>query len=226
MVERQFCFEIKKVGENLDIEHEVFNLIYLVDLFHEFYPKEFNNKEKDEQETVKNPKELLTLILWAKSNKRESSRDIVKWYSNNDETCQLVTKCQRPSKNTIIRFKNNYTDLIDKFDQFLIDLGMGFELISGELLYADGTILKAWCNTFKKMYPFEIQYLKEFLHENSKNTELWAKLKKYYHDDESDDELKEELSQILKEFDYNLNSNGIHLLKLSLRSSKDFNKVI
>ena len=226
MVERQFCFEIKKVGENLDIEHEVFNLIYLIEIFHEFYPKEFTNKNKDEQQKVKNPKELLTLILWAKSNKRESCRDIVKWYDNNDETCQLVTKCQRPSKNTIIRFKNEYTDLIDKFDQFLIDFGMGLELIAGERLYADGTILKAWCNTFKKMYPYEIQYLKEFLEKNCENTELWAKLKKYYHSDERDDELKKELSPTLKEFEYNLNSNGIHLLKLSLRSSKDFNKVL
>lgn len=226
MVERQFCFEIKEVGANIDIEHAVYNLMYLVELFSEFYPEEFNNKRKDEQKTVKNPKEMLLLILWAKSNNRESCRDIVKWYDNNDETCQLVTKCQRPSKNTIIRFKNEYCDLIDKFDQFLIDLGMGLQLIGGDILYADGTVLKAWCNTFKKMYPYEIEYLKEFLLKNSKNNELWGKLKKYYHNDENNEELKEELKETLDEFDYNLNSNGIHLLKLSLRSSKDFSKVL
>ena len=29
MVEKQYCFEIKEVGANLDLEHEVFNLLYL-----------------------------------------------------------------------------------------------------------------------------------------------------------------------------------------------------
>lgn len=33
-------------------------------------------------------------------------------------------------------------------------------------------------------------------------------------------ELKEDLKDTLDEFDYNLNSSGIHLLKLSLKSSK------
>lgn len=72
MVEKQFCFEIKEIGANLNIEHEVFNLMYLIDLFQEFYPNEFNNKRKQEQSKIKNPKEIFTLILWAKSNKRES----------------------------------------------------------------------------------------------------------------------------------------------------------
>ena len=117
------------------------------------------------------------MILWAKSNKRESCRDIVKWFENNDETCQLVTKCQKPSKNTIIRFKNEYMEVIEKFDQFLIDFGVALQLIDGEKLYADGTIIKAWCNTFKKMYPYEIEYLKEFLQKNSKNTRM-DKIKK------------------------------------------------
>lgn len=117
-------------------------------------------------------------------------------------------------------------DLIEKFDQFLIDLGMGLQLIGGEKLYADGTILKAWCNTFKKMYPYEIRYLKEFLIKNSKNNELWAKLQKYYNTNENDEILKEELQETLNEFEYNLNSNGIYLLKLSLKSSKDFEKVL
>ena len=63
MVEKQFCFEIKEVGVNIDIEHSVYNLLYLVELFSEFYPEKFNNKRKDEHKTVKNPKEMLLLIL-------------------------------------------------------------------------------------------------------------------------------------------------------------------
>ena len=45
MVERQRCFELKEVGANLDKEHEVFNLMYLIDLFEQFYPNEFHIKK-------------------------------------------------------------------------------------------------------------------------------------------------------------------------------------
>lgn len=41
-----------------------------------------------------------------------------------------------------------------------------------------------------------------------------------------DTELKEELNIVLSELNYNLNSSGIHLLKLSLESSKGFQKVL
>ena len=119
MVERQYCFEVKEVGANLDIKHDVFNLLYLVDIFEEFYPEEFDYKKiKSEQSTIENPKEIFSLILWGKSNNRESYRELEKWYSNNDETCQLVVKCKKPGKNSINRFKNQYVDLIYKFDQF------------------------------------------------------------------------------------------------------------
>ena len=73
MIEKQFYFEIKEIGANLDIEHNVYNIIFLFDLFQEFYPNEFNNKQKQEHSRVKNPKEILTFILWAKSNKKKLS---------------------------------------------------------------------------------------------------------------------------------------------------------
>ena len=103
---------------------------------------------------------------------------------------------------------------------------MAIDLIDGKIVYGDGTILKAWCNAFKKMYPYEIKYLKEFLNNNIKNKELWTKLKRYFINEEEDENLKEELKDLLHEFKYNLNINGIHLLKLSLISSKNFKKVI
>ena len=155
MVETQCCFEMNKVGANLNIEHSVFNLIYLIDLFKEFYPKEFHVKKAKKGRPIKyNPKELLTFILWAKNNKQESCRDLEKWCENNDETCKLVLKCEKPSKTTMNKFKNKYGDLINKFGQFLIDFAMAIGLIDGKIVYGDGTILKAWCNAFKKMYPY------------------------------------------------------------------------
>ena len=219
MVESQYCFELKEVGANLDKEHAVFNLMYLIDLFEQFNPEEFYVKKAKKGRPIKyNPKELLTFLLWAKNNKRESYRDLEKWCENNDETCQLVLKCEKPSKTQLNRFKNNHMELIDKFDQFLIDFAMAIELIDVKIVYGDGTILKAWCNTFKKMYPYEINYLKKFLNNNISNTELWGKLKRYFINEDDNEQLKEELKVLLNEFNYNLNSSGIHLLKLSLIS--------
>ena len=227
MVDNQSCFEIKEVGKNLDKEHNVFNLTYLVELFEVFYPEEFKTKKGKPGKKVKYaPKNVLSFILWGKNNNRDSSRELENWCDNNDESCQLVLDCEKITKDVIIRFKNDNQDLVNKFDQFLIDLGKALELIDGKILYADGTILKAWCNTFKTMYPYEIDYLKEFLKTNSKNKELWLKLQQYFINEDENAELKEELDEILSELKYNLNSSGIHLLKLSLESSEGFQKVL
>ena len=227
MSDYQSCIEFKKVGANINKEHSVFNLTYLVELFFVFQPTEILRKinaiNKNSTYTLK---ELMTFILWGRENNKLSSRELADWCDNNDETCKLVLNSKKPSKSTINNFLNDHSFLFNLFDQFLIDLAMALGLIDGEILYGDGTILKAWCNTFKTMYPYEIEYLKNFMTTNSSNEEIWNKLKRYYLDDEEDDKLKDELSNLINEFNYNLNSNGIHLLKLSLQSSNDFNKVL
>ena len=146
------------------------------------------------------------MFFGSKNNNRDSCRELENWHENFDETYQLVLKCEKSGKDTINWFKNKYVELIDAFDQFLIDLGLNLELIEGKVVYADGTILKAWCNTFKKMYPDEIIYLKEFLLKNIKNRKLWRNLHIYYSTDESNEELKD----VLDELYYNLNADGIH----------------
>ena len=117
MVEKQYCFEIKEVGKNLDKEHPVFNLMYLIEIFKEFYLEEFEVKKAKKGRRKKyNIKELLIFIFWAKYNNRESYRNLENWYENNDETCQLVLKCEKPKKSLLNQFKNEYGELIDKFD--------------------------------------------------------------------------------------------------------------
>lgn len=226
MVESQNCFEIKNVGSNLKKEHKVFNLIYLIDIFAEFYPEFFRKKSKRGKPIKYYPRELLTYVFWGLNNNKESYRELESWCDNNDESCQLVLNCKNPGKDVINRFKNNNADIINAFDYFLIDLASALGLVDGKIVYADGTILKAWCNTFKKMYPDEIQYLKKFIHKNVKNKKLWNKLQKYYATDESNEDLKKELKPTLDKLHYNLNINGIHLLKLSLISSRNFEKVL
>ena len=58
MVESQHCFEIKEVGKNLKKDHPVFNLIYLIDIFAEFYPKHFDKKIKVGKRIKYHTKEL------------------------------------------------------------------------------------------------------------------------------------------------------------------------
>ena len=227
MSEIQSCLEFKKVGANLDKNHPVFNLIYLVELFFLFFDEESLRKNKNSTKSSKYTlKELLTFVLWGRENNKLSSRELADWCNNNDETCKLVLNSKKPSKSTINNFLNEYAFLFDLFDQFLVDFAMALGLISAEILYGDGTILKAWCNGFKKMYPYEIRYLKEFLLANSSNEELWFKLKRYFIHEDDDEKLKEELTDILNELKYNLNAHGLHLLKLGLKSSKDFNKIL
>ena len=81
MVERQYCFEIKEVGKNLDKEHPVFNLMYLIEIFKEFYPEEFEVKKAKKGRRKKyNIKELLKFIFFGKQNNREIYCDREKCY--------------------------------------------------------------------------------------------------------------------------------------------------
>ena len=172
----------------------VFKIRYLVEIFSQFYPEEFEVKKHE----IGRPREydlkdLLTFVFWGKENDKESCRDLEDWQDNGDETYKYVLNCKKPNRTSINNFKNNQADLIDKFDQFIIDFAIAIGLIDGKIVYGDGTILKAWCNSFKTMYPYEIEYLKTFLHNNVSNEELWPKLQRYFLKEDEDEDLKNEL---------------------------------
>ena len=48
MSDYQSCIDFKKVGANIDKEHSVFNLIFLVELFFVFQPAEILKKRIDD----------------------------------------------------------------------------------------------------------------------------------------------------------------------------------
>ena len=131
---------------------QFFNSTLLIELFFVFQPKEILKKiniiNKYSTYTLK---ELMTFVLWGRENNKVSSRELADWCNNNDETCKLVLNSKKPSKSTINNFLNDYSFIFDLFDQFLIDLAMALGLIDGEILYGDGTILKAWFNTIKSI---------------------------------------------------------------------------
>lgn len=73
-------------------------------------------------------------------------------------------------KNSINEFLNDYNYLIDEFDIFIVDFSLKIGLMNGKIIYHDGTILKGYCNNFKKLYANQLYYLRDFIlkyrHEN------------------------------------------------------------
>ena len=130
---------------------------------------------------------MLPFISWGHIMEKTSCRSLENWWKNNDETCQFLLNCKKPSKTTINDFMNNNMYLIDEFDNFLVQFGIKTHLIEGKIIYGDGTILKGYCNSDKKMYPNQIKYLKNFIIKNyneyrNKKSDFWNKLHKFFYD--------------------------------------------
>ena len=157
---------------------KIFNLVYLIAIFSEFYSDVFHVERKSRGRPLKfTTQELFTFVLWGKNNSNDSCSVFVIGVIILIRLVNIYWIFKKPSKTTLNNFVNENMELFDKFDQFLVDFASALRLIGGEILYGDGTILKAWCNTFKDIILYEIKYLKEFLTFNVSNKELWMKLK-------------------------------------------------
>jgi hypothetical protein len=170
---------------------------------------------------------MLPFISFGHIMEITSCRKLENWWKNNDESCQFLLNCKKPSKTTINDFTNNKMYLIDEFDKFLMEFGIKTGLIEGNLIYADGTVLKGYCNPHNKMYPDQIKYLKKFILKHYKefknNTgDLWIKLHEFFYNDKYQYELKD----LYKKLKKTINSFGIHLLKLSLKDHKSLKRVL
>ena len=225
----QTCFILKEVGSNLDKNHIVFTVKILFEIFKEIRPELFKKDKKTRTGPKRTYKtdEMLPFISFGHIMEITSCRKLENWWKNNDESCQFLLNCKKPSKTTINDFTNNKMYLIDEFDKFLMEFGIKTGLIEGNLIYADGTVLKGYCNPHNKMYPDQIKYLKKFILKHYKefknNTgDLWIKLHEFFYNDKYQDELKE----LYKKLKKTINSFGIHLLKLSLKDHKSLKRVL
>lgn len=225
----QTCFILKEVGSNLDKNHIVFTVKILFEIFKEIRPELFKKDKKTRTGPKRTYKtdEMLPFISFGHIMEITSCRKLENWWKNNDESCQFLLNCKKPSKTTINDFTNNKMYLIDEFDKFLMEFGIKTGLIEGNLIYADGTVLKGYCNPHNKMYPDQIKYLKKFIlkyyKEFKNNTgDLWIKLHEFFYNDKYQDELKD----LYKKLKKTINSFGIHLLKLSLKDHKSLKRVL
>jgi hypothetical protein len=225
----QTCFILKEVGSNLDKNHIVFTVKILFEIFKEIRPELFKKDKKTRTGPKRTYKtdEMLPFISFGHIMEITSCRKLENWWKNNDESCQFLLNCKKPSKTTINDFTNNKMYLIDEFDKFLMEFGIKTGLIEGNLIYADGTVLKGYCNPHNKMYPDQIKYLKKFILKHYKefknNTgDLWIKLHEFFYNDKYQYELKD----LYKKLKKTINSFGIHLLKLSLKDHKSLKRVL
>lgn len=225
----QTCFILKEVGSNLDKNHIVFTVKILFEIFKEIRPELFKKDKKTRTGPKRTYKtdEMLPFISFGHIMEITSCRKLENWWKNNDESCQFLLNCKKPSKTTINDFTNNKMYLIDEFDKFLMEFGIKTGLIEGNLIYADGTVLKGYCNPHNKMYPDQIKYLKKFILKHYKEFKnntgyLWIKLHEFFYNDKYQDELKD----LYKKLKKTINSFGIHLLKLSLKDHKSLKRVL
>lgn len=225
----QTCFILKEVGLNLDKNHIVFTVKILFEIFKEIRPELFKKDKKTRPGPKRTYKtdEMLPFISFGHIMEITSCRKLENWWKNNDETCQFLLNCKKPSKTTINDFTNDNMYLIDEFDKFLVEFGIKTGLIEGNLIYADGTILKGYCNPYNSMYPDQIKYLKKFILKHYKeyknNTgDLWIKLHEFFYNGKYQDELKEQYKKLKKI----INSFGIQLLKLSLKNHQSLKRVL
>jgi hypothetical protein len=225
----QTCFILKEVGSNLDKNHIVFTVKILFEIFKEIRPELFKKDKKTRTGPKRTYKtdEMLPFISFGHIMEITSCRKLENWWKNNDESCQFLLNCKKPSKTTINDFTNNKMYLIDEFDKFLMEFGIKTGLIEGNLIYADGTVLKGYCNPHNKMYPDQIKFLKKFILKHYKefknNTgDLWIKLHEFFYNDKYQYELKD----LYKKLKKTINSFGIHLLKLSLKDHKSLKRVL
>ena len=94
---------------------------------------------------------MLHFIQWRHLNKIVNCRDL--------ENCGhvmmiLVISFQivkNQEKSSINEFLNDYNYLIDEFDRFIVDFSL-IGLMDENIIYHDGTVLKCYCNNFKKLY--------------------------------------------------------------------------
>lgn len=223
-IERQCYWRCDDPSQNIKEPGLFFTIYYLFKIFKELNPRLFK-KQFMGRPRIYTPDIMLPFVCWGHMNDIISCRDLEKWWHRNDDTCNIFLDCKKPGKSSINEFLNDFSELIDLFDNFIVEFGLKTGLMDGDIQYEDGTFLKGYCNEFKKLYKNQLYYLKDFITEHSSNpTEdgLWFKMKKYFENEEYADEIEPVIKKLKKE----VNSNGIHLLKKSLKSRDALSEVM
>lgn len=221
----QSYYTLRNPGENIDKTHELYTLFYLFEIFKELNPSFFDKNKSSGRPRIYTADIMLPFVQWGHLNKIISCRDLEKWWTRNDDTCNFILDCKKPGKSSINEFLNDYDYLIDEFDMFIVDFSLKIGLINGNTIYHDGTVLKGYCNNFKKLYADQLYYLRDFIlkyrHETDEDG-LWFKMERYFNNNQFEDEIK----PILKELKKIIRAGGIYLLKSIFIQKNGLKKVL
>lgn len=84
----------------------------------------------------------------------------------------IILNNKAPKKSTISSFLQESRVLIDAFFQYIVSFGMKVNLIDGECVAVDGTIVKANASNFRLIRIEEIEFLEDIILTYGSN---WAK---------------------------------------------------
>jgi hypothetical protein len=221
----QSYYTLKNPGDNIDKTHELYTLHYLFEIFKELNPSLFEENKNPGRPRIYTANIMLPFILWGHLNKIISCRDLENWWTRNDDTCNFILNCKKPGKSSINEFLNDYNYLIDAFDMFIVEFSLKIGLMNGNIIYHDGTILKGYCNNFKKLYADQLYYLRDFILKYRYETDedgLWFKMDKYF----NNNEFKEEIEPILKKLKEKIYAGGLYLLESIFKQKNGLKKIL
>jgi len=221
----QSYYTLKNPGDNIDKTHELYTLYYLSEIFKELNPGLFEKNKGPGRPRIYTADIMLPFVQWGYLNKIISCRDLENWWTRNDDTCNFILDCKKPGKSSINEFLNDYDYLIDEFDIFIVDFSLKIGLMNGNIIYHDGTVLKGYCNNFKKLYADQLYYLRDFILKYRHETDeegLWFKMDKYF----NNNEFKDEIEPILNKLKEKIYAGGIYLLKSIFKQKNGLKKVL
>ena len=209
------------VGSNVDKKHLSFFLAFLIDIFKELNPEYFIQKDVG-RKRVYPLEELLGLHFWGDIQGYESCRQKESLLKENIESLQILIS-GKPKKSKINEFKKDYKELIQAFDNFIVEFCLVSGLADANEFVADGTFLDGYCNDFKALYPDEIKYIQEFLTKNEKHQKDYELLYSHYL---NGNELNDEIQTVIREIRNNINVFGLNLILQALENNQNYQFVM
>ena len=221
MVSTQAKYIILMVGRNVDEKHLAFYIAFLIGIFKELNPVYFRSKDVG-RKRVYPLEEMLGLHFWGELCGYESCRQKEKLFDENNEALQILISGE-PKKSKINDFENQHKDLIEAFDNFIVEFCLISSLVDANEFVADGTFLDSYCNDFKALYPDEIRYIQEFLTNENKHQKDYESLYSYYL---MDTDKTEEIQTVITEICDNINYFGLNLILQALENDENYQFVM
>ena len=160
----QAIFTYSFSGQNLNKNNIVFTVKKLINNF----KRDFSLLFEDDFKSYGRPKEynldeLLGFVVYGIYNNRFTCRKLADWINNNDESVNYILNNKKSKKSIIHLFLQRNTLLINAFFHYTIILGINLDLINGECVAVDGSIVKANANNNRTIRIEEVEFIQNLI---------------------------------------------------------------